>query len=198
MPSSTATQPPSLVVTPTQSPPTPPSPTEMQTPTESPSSPTLPAPTQNPPTPITPFVTQPTPPSSSVNLTIVGNNGDPADVFPLGRCQGDCGSDLKCQPGLVCYQRSYFESEVPGCIGNGTGSRDYCHQPDAADPPSPTETPTTPSPTTLLQQIGEVCNLDSDCETNQCFLSGVVGGDEPGACECNTDAHMRVAAEGEV
>ena len=38
-------------------------------------------------------------------FAIVGNNGDPEDVFPLGLCLGDCDSDEECKDGLMCLQR---------------------------------------------------------------------------------------------
>ena len=31
----------------------------------------------------------------------IGNNGIPAESYPLGLCEGDCDGD-DCQPGLVC------------------------------------------------------------------------------------------------
>ena len=49
-------------------------------------------------------------------LTVRGNNGSPAENFPLGQCEGDCDSDSECAEGLECFQRSGLEP-VPGCDG---------------------------------------------------------------------------------
>merc|ERR1711935_267629 len=48
------------------------------------------------------------------SLQNIGNNGKPANVFPLGQCQGDCDDDNECQEGLSCMQRNGGEA-VPGC-----------------------------------------------------------------------------------
>mmetsp|Transcript_20396 Transcript_20396/g.44559 ORF Transcript_20396/g.44559 Transcript_20396/m.44559 type:complete len:942 (-) Transcript_20396:165-2990(-) len=56
-------------------------------------------------------------------LQFTGNTAYPYDL-----CEGDCDSDEDCVPGLICYQRSGFDS-VPGCSGGGDGDRedvDYC------------------------------------------------------------------------
>ena len=46
----------------------------------------------------------------------VGNNGVPAEAFPLKACEGDCDNDSECAAGLACMQRSSVEP-VPGCVG---------------------------------------------------------------------------------
>ena len=43
----------------------------------------------------------------------VGNNGNPASVYPLMECKGDCDRDTDCQDGLVCMQRE--DEQIPGC-----------------------------------------------------------------------------------
>ena len=81
-------------------------------------------------------------------LEEVGNNGEPADVFPLGQCQGDCDNDEECQSGLVCMQRDGGE-DVPGCEGEDDTSTDYCYLPATSEETEEvvaTEEPTTPSP----------------------------------------------------
>ena len=54
--------------------------------------------------PITAPTTSPTltasPTSSTLPFQDIGNNGSPAEVFPLGECQGDCDNDGECQ---VCF-----------------------------------------------------------------------------------------------
>ncbi|CAB9520423.1 expressed unknown protein [Seminavis robusta] len=62
-----------------------------------------------------------------VALSWKGGNGFPADVFPLGRCEGDCDSDDDCAGGLLCFGRHPFES-VPGCRGGDAdySRTDYC------------------------------------------------------------------------
>lgn len=58
------------------------------------SSPT-PNPTKAPTTP------SPTPSTPKNELVLAGDNGDPADAFPLGECQGDCDNDGQC---AVCSE----------------------------------------------------------------------------------------------
>lgn len=74
----------------------------------------------------------------------VGNNGAPADAFPLGACDGDCDNDSECAEGLVCMMRSNGEA-VYGCTGEDFASAtdDFCY--DAGSMPS--ASPTTPKPT---------------------------------------------------
>lgn len=70
-------------------------------------------------------------------LVIVGDNGEPEDVFPLSVCQGDCDDDDECIGDLQCFNRDDLE-EVAGCIGDGESGRDYCSPPDSEE-----EEPTT-------------------------------------------------------
>ena len=35
--------------------------------------------------------------TSLPELVTIGNNGSPADVFPLGECKGDCDKDDDCE-----------------------------------------------------------------------------------------------------
>lgn len=63
-----------------------------------------------------------------VALNKIGNNGLPAEVFPLGLCEGDCDNDSECAPGLGCFQRGANEP-VRGCDGNDSRSTDYCFDP---------------------------------------------------------------------
>eukprot|EP00980_Cylindrotheca_fusiformis_P024761 scaffold12403_cov148-Cylindrotheca_fusiformis.AAC.3 len=47
--------------------------------------------------------------------------------FPLSLCQGDCDSDVDCQDGLECFQRTRG-MDVPGCSGGqqDLSGTDYC------------------------------------------------------------------------
>jgi len=63
--------------------------------------------------------------ASSNTLNYRGDNGQPANAFPLGACQGDCDDDSECAGSLVCFQRNDFE-DVPGCVGDGVSGFDYC------------------------------------------------------------------------
>jgi len=79
----------------------------------------------------------------------MGNNGQPADAFPLGHCEADCDGDQDCATGLLCFQRGGDEP-VPGCIGSADRGEDYCYDPDFNSTPPPTlpPVPATPSPIT--------------------------------------------------
>lgn len=63
--------------------------------------------------------------ASSNTLNFRGDNGQPANAFPLGNCQGDCDSDEECAGSLRCFIRNEFEN-VPGCAGDGVSGFDYC------------------------------------------------------------------------
>ncbi|KAL9185923.1 hypothetical protein ACHAXT_003700 [Thalassiosira profunda] len=62
---------------------------------------------------------------AALELNVTGNNGNPPEAFPLGRCQGDCDADSDCQDGLICFQREPGDS-VPGCTGVDNSKTDYC------------------------------------------------------------------------
>ena len=72
----------------------------------------------------------------------MGNNGSPAEAFPLGACEGDCDSDDECAAGLRCFSRDGNE-EVPGCVGPGESRTDYCYVPALTQDPtvSPSQSP---------------------------------------------------------
>ena len=59
---------------------------------------------------------------------MMGDNGSPADAFPLGLCEGDCDSDSQCAGNLRCFFRS-GTAQVPGCSGAGVSGKDYCYDP---------------------------------------------------------------------
>ena len=61
------------------------------------------------------------------DLQVLGNNGQPSEVFPLGLCQGDCDSDDECEGDLVCFQREAYQA-VPGCSGGESEDKglDFC------------------------------------------------------------------------
>ena len=108
--------------------------------------------------------------------TWVGNNGRPADAFPLQECQGDCDNDSECAGTLKCGQRNAFE-EAPGCGGGRSdGSKtDYCYDPNVGgggqddgvggDGPSITRKGNNGRPADAfpLQECQGDCDRDSDC-----------------------------------
>ena len=87
------------------------------------------------------YVLQPTdsptssysPTTSDIPLQRLGNNGSPAEFFPLGQCQGDCDSDEECAGDLICYKRDGYE-EVPGCVGAGSSGQDYFYDMNPGNP----------------------------------------------------------------
>jgi hypothetical protein len=95
-------------------------------------------------------------------LTDAGNNWLPADLFPLGECQGDCDDDSECALGLICYQR-YGDEPVPYCSGPGSTRWDYCARPlpnqlvvkaNYGQPPD----------SYPLKECQADCDYDYDCE----------------------------------
>jgi Leucine-rich repeat (LRR) protein len=55
-----------------------------------------------------------------------------ANSTKAGKCEGDCESDDDCVSGLKCYERQNYE-EVPGCVGVGNYSTNYCYDPADED-----------------------------------------------------------------
>ena len=49
----------------------------------------------------------------------------PASKLPFGLCEGECDTDNDCEGDLICFQRSGL-TPVPGCLGDGLPSYDYC------------------------------------------------------------------------
>ena len=84
-------------------------------------------------------------------LEHIGNNGEPADLFPLGECQGDCDGDDECAEGLACFIRGENDyTPTPGCTEDTEETRnaDFCYNPNPGPTASPTPLPT-PPPTPL-------------------------------------------------
>ena len=55
----------------------------------------------------------------------MGNDGAPAENFPLQLCEGDCDTDAECEGDLKCFIFDAPE-EVPGCVGTRGSWEDYC------------------------------------------------------------------------
>lgn len=138
-----------------------------------------------------PTTTRPTtpssPPSTYPPLVWEGVNGCSLER-PCGVCTGDCDSNEGCMPGLECFKRTASE-QVPGCTSGGIGDipgADYCYDPNALNPVSPTASPRVPtySPSEgsmpVLQWKGvngctptspcDVCQ--GDCDENEDCLVG--------------------------
>ena len=49
--------------------------------------------------------------------TLTGGDSPTVDLI---LCEGDCDSDDECAHGLVCFQRSGNEDDVPGCTRKGS------------------------------------------------------------------------------
>jgi hypothetical protein len=133
-----------------------------------------------------PTTKRPTTPSSPP-LVWAGVNGC-APESPCGVCTGDCDSNEGCMPGLECLKRTGSE-QVPGCTSGGIGDvpgADYCYDPSALPPASPTVSPVplTPSPSEaslpVLQWKGvngctptSPCDIcQGDCDENEDCLVG--------------------------
>lgn len=101
----------------------------------------------------------------------VGNNGNPAVLFPLQRCAGQCADDSQCQPGLVCLSRRLPTDPVWGCEGPLVDRTDYCVDPK--DIPG-----YVPVDTTDPVDTGADPNTDADTDTTDGGLT--VGGDGDG------------------
>jgi hypothetical protein len=71
-------------------------------------------------------------------LVIMGDDEEPKNNFPLGKCEGDCDEDKDCNGNLICYQRgdNNPNESVPGCQGTGSSKADYCSFPPTWPPGS--------------------------------------------------------------
>ena len=82
----------------------------------------------------TPPTISPAPTPQFKEVQYVGNPCTSA--FPVtgkcAECTGDCDDDSDCEDGLVCFQRSYYDTDVPGCVWGTNGASliednsDYC------------------------------------------------------------------------
>ncbi|KAL3935709.1 MAG: hypothetical protein SGBAC_008824 [Bacillariaceae sp.] len=102
-------------------------------------------------------------PQTDDTLVIVGDEGIPASSFPLGKCQGDCDIDDDCAEGLSCFDRVGDEI-VPGCIGAGGSTWDYCFDPSATD--KELNFVGLPDPVWEYFELNQCegdCDFDSDC-----------------------------------
>ena len=104
-------------------------------------------------------------------LVNVGDEGEPADAFPLGRCEGDCDEDDDCAEDLVCFKRDDFE-EVYGCSGAGESGTDYCYEPDPNATPSPTYGNTIPTYSPTASPAGEASFAKVAAAENAASISG--------------------------
>ena len=63
-----------------------------------------------------------------VELTLGVDGGNGCGAGKCDVCMGDCDTDADCKSGLSCFQRGGFET-VPGCLGAGAYTYDYCYAP---------------------------------------------------------------------
>ncbi|KAL7534733.1 hypothetical protein ACHAXR_006052, partial [Thalassiosira sp. AJA248-18] len=96
------------------------------------------------------------------SLVHVGDNGSPAEAFPLGLCEGDCDDDNDCESLLQCFNRGGTQT-VLGCSGEGTKGKVYCaFRPD--DTLFSKGDNGYPSINFPLGHCDGDCDVDSDCE----------------------------------
>lgn len=109
-----------------------------------------------------------------------------------GLCQGDCGSDVDCNEGLLCYSRGQGEmTAVPGCVSGGEGDlpgMDYCYSPF---PPATTTVATT---TATMVATTTMNAMDESYVTGELDFARECTESEPcGACEGDCDDDMQCA-----
>jgi hypothetical protein len=123
-------------------------------------------------------ISLPTNTSEPPELTIVGDNGQPPEAYPLAKCEGDCNDDVDCQDGLICFQRDVGRMyTVPGCLGetDPTTTTDFCFDP--LDIPEGelviVGNNSVPAALFPLQKCQGDCDNDSDCVDGLvCFQRG--------------------------
>lgn len=61
-------------------------------------------------------------------LIAIGDENEPAFLYPLEKCRGDCDRDIDCKSGLMCTKRAAGDMDpIPGCFGVlATDTTDYC------------------------------------------------------------------------
>jgi hypothetical protein len=123
-------------------------------------------------------ISLPTNTSGPPELTVVGENGQPPEAYPLAKCEGDCNDDVDCQDGLICFQRDVGRTyTVPGCLGetDPTTSTDFCFDP--LDIPEGelviVGNNSVPAALFPLQKCQGDCDNDTDCVDGLvCFQRG--------------------------
>lgn len=130
-------------------------------------------------------------PADSGMIHYLGNDGNPASVFPLPVCGGDCDGDNDCAGDLICYQRDRF-STVPGCSGGEQDSSrtDYCTRPQGGPQPNtprPTSAPQTdrptPAPQTAPTRSSHIEYIGNNWNPASAFPLDLCQGD----CDSNSD-----------
>mmetsp|Transcript_9057 Transcript_9057/g.18200 ORF Transcript_9057/g.18200 Transcript_9057/m.18200 type:complete len:840 (+) Transcript_9057:96-2615(+) len=109
------------------------------------------------------------------SLTNPGDNGNPAEAFPLGLCEGDCDNDSQCASGLVCFQRDGL-TEVPGCAGLGISSKDYCTYPQTTTTTTTASLPplTNPGDNGSPSEVFPLAACEGDCDNDSDCASGLI------------------------
>jgi len=91
-----------------------------------------------------------------------GDNGNPADAFPLAECSGDCDNSDQCFGDLACFQRD-GSMMVPGCIGTGVSAKDYCYKPNGDRVVAFVGDNGFPARSFPLGECEGDCDADADC-----------------------------------
>jgi len=128
--------------------------------------------------------TEPIDSTSTLPLQDIGNNGVPAEVFPLGQCQGDCDNDGECQAGLICAQRGNYEP-VLGCTGHETHkTNDYCYGRPHENYLWSVGNDGVPANSFPMNACEGDCDDDSDCAGDlECFKRGIRSHEPVPGCE---------------
>jgi hypothetical protein len=145
------------------------------------------------------------PTSASIQLQVLGDNGDPADAYPLPECAGDCDEDSDCAEGLICFQRDVGE-DVPGCLG-GTDDNtrsDFCIRDPSSISSNTTSTSTTPpntsnsstaSPTSLTLPIPNEASFQTVAVSDNVVIEVFISAAKPlplcaGDCDEDSDCEQ--------
>lgn len=133
---------------------------------------------------------------TAVTLKRTGNDGSPASVFPLTKCQGDCDKDSDCANNLKCFNRKPGDDirKIPGCTtstvtkltNDGT---DYCYDPKDSitspiKAPSPVATPRSAPKSAPTTTRGTILYKGEDWNPRDAYPLGICEGDCDGDYDC--------------
>eukprot|EP00581_Thalassiosira_minuscula_P013152 CAMPEP_0183729502 /NCGR_PEP_ID=MMETSP0737-20130205/30475_1 /TAXON_ID=385413 /ORGANISM="Thalassiosira miniscula, Strain CCMP1093" /LENGTH=487 /DNA_ID=CAMNT_0025961705 /DNA_START=130 /DNA_END=1590 /DNA_ORIENTATION=- len=106
----------------------------------------------------------------------------PQDKYPLGLCEGSCGSDSDCEDGLQCFLREWDES-VPGCPGEGTFGAGYCFDhPESGTSSLEQSSPPTDAPTASSPTVAPTTSSPSNAPSDSCIKQGDICPEDKNQC----------------
>jgi len=118
------------------------------------------------------------PPTNGFVLPV--RNCEPGDK--CARCEGHCSNDDECEDGLICHDKGYKGSPIPGCEGTDWSWTEWCIEPPGPDDDIPFVLPVRQCTTQdKCPRCAGHCESNDECEGNLvCTNKSGPGADIPG------------------